>query len=94
MRIELFVPLDRPNYGLTVNPETVVLSRMVCSDKRMDEYRMTKCRPQIIEMYKDVGKKSLTLTYTASRKTKGLEMLAYSGNCTIPEKKYSAISIE
>lgn len=50
--------------------------------------------PQIIEMYKDAGKKSLTLTYTASRKTKGLEMLAYSGNCTIPEKKYSAISIE
>jgi len=47
MRIELLVSLDRPNYGLTVNPETVVLSRMVCSDKRMDEYRMTKCRPVI-----------------------------------------------
>lgn len=50
--------------------------------------------PQIIEMYKDARKKSLTLSYTACRKAKGSEMLAYSRNCAIPDRMYSAISIE
>ncbi len=50
--------------------------------------------PKIIEMYRNVEKRLLTLSYTASRKTKGSEMLAFSNNFIIPEGKYSAITIE
>lgn len=50
--------------------------------------------PKIIEMYRNVEKRLLTLSYTASQKTKGSEMLAFSNNFIIPEGKYSAITIE
>lgn len=50
--------------------------------------------PKIIEMYRDVEKRLLTLSYTASQKVKGSEMLAFSNNFIIPEGKYSAITIE
>ncbi len=50
--------------------------------------------PQIMKMYSDVEKKSLTLSYTASRKTRGIEMLAYSDNLKIPTGEYSSILID
>lgn len=50
--------------------------------------------PKIIEMYRDVEKRLLTLSYTASQKVKGSEMLAFSNKFIIPEGKYSAITIE
>lgn len=50
--------------------------------------------PEIIEMYRNVERRLLTLSYTASRKMKGSEMLAFSNNSVIPEGNYSAITIE
>lgn len=50
--------------------------------------------PKIIEMYRNVEKRLLTLSYTASQKVKGTEMLAFSNNFIVPEGKYSAITIE
>lgn len=50
--------------------------------------------PEIVEMYRNVEKRLLTLSYTASKKTKGNEMLAFSHNFIIPEGDYSAITIE
>lgn len=50
--------------------------------------------PRIVEMYRDVEKRLLTLSYTASQKVKGSEMLAFSHNFIVPEGKYSAITIE
>lgn len=50
--------------------------------------------PEIVEMYKNARRKSLALTYTASRKVRGSEMLAFSADCAIPDGKYSAVSIE
>jgi DNA adenine methylase len=50
--------------------------------------------PQIIEMYRHTEKRLLTLSYTASNKVKGCEMLSFSKNFIVPEGKYSAITIE
>jgi DNA adenine methylase len=50
--------------------------------------------PQIVEMYRNVEKRLLTLSYTASQKVKGSEMLAFSNNFIVPEGKYSAVTIE
>lgn len=50
--------------------------------------------PEIIEMYHEVEKRLLTLSYTAAEKTKGSEMLAFSENFVIPRKNYPAITIE
>lgn len=50
--------------------------------------------PQIVEMYHHVEKRLLTLSYTASKKVKGSEMLSFSNGFIVPEGKYSAITIE
>ena len=50
--------------------------------------------PKIVEMYRDVEKRLLTLSYTASQKMKGSEMLAFSNNFIVPEGQYSSITIE
>lgn len=49
--------------------------------------------PEIVGLYRNVESRLLTLTYTAARKTKGCEMLAFSQGLIVPESKYSAISI-
>ncbi|MDD2300560.1 MAG: DNA adenine methylase [Fermentimonas sp.] len=50
--------------------------------------------PNIIEMYHDIEKRLLTLSYTAAKKTKGSEMIAFCKDFVIPSKEYSAIKIE
>lgn len=51
--------------------------------------------PKIIEMYRNFEKRLLTLSYTASQKVKGNEMIAFSNNFNIPpEGKYSKVTIE
>lgn len=50
--------------------------------------------PRIVEMYRDVEKRLLTLSYTVSQKVKGSEMLAFSHNFIVPKGEYSAITIE
>lgn len=50
--------------------------------------------PNIIGMYRNVEKRLLILNYTAAKKTKGNEMIAFSNGFTVPEGKYSAITIE
>jgi DNA adenine methylase len=50
--------------------------------------------PQIVEMYKNARKKLLILNYTAAKKEKGYEMLAFSNNLIIPSNNYSSIVIE
>lgn len=49
---------------------------------------------EIIDMYSDVERRILTLSYSAAEKTKGNEMLAFSPGLNIPEGKYSAIAIK
>lgn len=49
--------------------------------------------PEIVEMYRNVEKRLLTLSYTASQKIKGNEMLAFSNDFIVPEGLYSAIAI-
>ena len=50
--------------------------------------------PPIVEMYSERKKSLLTLSYTAAKKGKGYEMLAFSDNFKIPEKKYRSVKIE
>lgn len=50
--------------------------------------------PNIIEMYRNTEKRLLTLNYTASKKTKGNEMLAFCDDFNIPQGRYSSITIE
>lgn len=50
--------------------------------------------PNIIEMYHDVEKRLLTLSYTAAEKIRGSEMIAFCNQFIIPEGNYSAITIE
>ena len=50
--------------------------------------------PRIVEMYRDVEKRLLTLSYTVSQKVKGSEMLAFSHNFIVPKGEYSSITIE
>ena len=50
--------------------------------------------PEILGMYDGLERKVLTLSYTASNKTKGREMLAFSEKFIIPKGSYSAITIE
>lgn len=48
----------------------------------------------IIEMYEDTEKRLLSLNYTAAKKEKGYELLAFSDNFIVPQNNYSSISIE
>ena len=50
--------------------------------------------PEILGMYDGLERKVLTLSYTASNKTRGREMLAFSEKFIIPKGSYSAITIE
>lgn len=50
--------------------------------------------PEILDMYDGLEMKVLTLSYTASNKTRGREMLAFSEKFIIPKGSYSAITIE
>lgn len=50
--------------------------------------------PEILGMYDGLEMKVLTLSYTASNKTRGREMLAFSEKFIIPKGSYSAITIE
>jgi DNA adenine methylase len=50
--------------------------------------------PDIIDMYRNVEKRLLTLSYTAANKIKGSEMIAFCDNFIVPNGKYSAITIE
>jgi len=50
--------------------------------------------PNILELYRDVEKRLLTLSYTVARKMKGSEMIAFSNHFTVPEGKFSAVTIE
>ena len=50
--------------------------------------------PNIIDMYKTVEKRLLTLSYTAAQKIKGNEMLAFCNQFIMPTGKYSAVTIE
>lgn len=47
----------------------------------------------IINLYPNVEKRLLTLSYTAAKKTKGCEMIAFCDDFAIPDGKYSAITI-
>lgn len=50
--------------------------------------------PQIIQMYNNVESRLLSLNYTAAKKEKGLELLAFSNNFIIPQQKYSSVKID
>ena len=50
--------------------------------------------PEILGMYDGLERKVLTLSYTASNKTKGREMLAFSEKFIIPKGSYSGITIK
>lgn len=50
--------------------------------------------PPIVEMYNEREKRLLSLNYTAAKKEKGYELLAFSNNFVIPEKSYSSVTIE
>lgn len=50
--------------------------------------------PDIIELYKSVEKRLLTLSYTAAQKVKGSEMIAFCDGFVIPRGDYSAVTIE
>lgn len=48
----------------------------------------------IINLYPNVEKRFLSFSYTAAQKVKGCEMIAFCDNLVIPERKYSAVTIE
>ena len=50
--------------------------------------------PDIINMYRLAEKRLLTLGYTAAKKMKGNEMIAFCEGFIIPQSEYSAITIE
>ena len=50
--------------------------------------------PNIIAMYRNAEKRVLTLSYTAARKSKGCEMIAFCKSFIIPEGRYSSVIIE
>jgi DNA adenine methylase len=50
--------------------------------------------PCIIEMYRQVQKRRLTLSYTAAKKVQGVEMLAFSDNVVLPTGKYGSITVQ
>lgn len=50
--------------------------------------------PDIINMYRNVEKRLLTLSYTAAQKVKGSEMIAFCDHFIVPNGKYSSITIE
>ena len=50
--------------------------------------------PDIIEMYRNVEKRLLTLSYTAAQKVRGSEMIAFCNPFIIPEGKYASVTIE
>jgi DNA adenine methylase len=50
--------------------------------------------PEVVELYRNVEKRLLTLSYTAMNKEKGNEMIAFSDGLRIPIGKYSSVTIE
>lgn len=50
--------------------------------------------PNVIDMYRNVEKRLLTLSYTAAQKVKGSEMIAFCDQFIVPSGKYSAVTIE
>mgnify|MGYP002408327499 CR=1 FL=1 len=50
--------------------------------------------PEVIDMYAWAKKRLLSLSYTAGRKTRAYEMIAFSDDLLIPEGSYSSISID
>jgi DNA adenine methylase len=50
--------------------------------------------PQIVNMYDKAERRLLSLNYTAARKGRGYEMLAFSKGLTIPRNLYSSVVIE
>lgn len=50
--------------------------------------------PDIIDLYRNVEKRLLTLSYTAAQKVKGCEMIAFCDDFIVPKGKYSAVTIE
>lgn len=50
--------------------------------------------PDIIDLYRNVEKRLLTLSYTVAQKVKGCEMIAFCDGFIIPDGKYSAVTIE
>lgn len=50
--------------------------------------------PDILALYGDIEKRLLTLSYTAAKKVKGREMIAFCDKLIIPEGKYRAVTIE
>ena len=50
--------------------------------------------PQIVSMYDKAERKLLSLNYTAARKGRGYEMLAFSTGLTIPRNCYPSVLIE
>ena len=50
--------------------------------------------PNIIEMYRDVEKRLLSLSYTAAEKVRGSEMIAFCNHFIIPQGKYASVTIE
>jgi len=49
---------------------------------------------KIVEMYPDVARRRLTLSYTVAQKVKGLELIAFCDHFIVPEGKYSSVLIE
>lgn len=50
--------------------------------------------PDIVNLYSNVEKRLLTLSYTAAQKVKGCEMIAFCDGLVIPDGKYSSVTIE
>ena len=49
---------------------------------------------EVIALYHDIERYLLTLSYTAQRKTRGNEMIAFSPGLIVPTGKYSSVAIE
>jgi DNA adenine methylase len=50
--------------------------------------------PEILEMYKNVDKKTLSLRYSAAEAKSGKELIAFSKKFEVPTQAYSSIKIE
>lgn len=50
--------------------------------------------PQIVDMYKENEMRLLTLNYSAARKIKGYEIIAFCDDFIIPNNKYRSIKID
>ena len=50
--------------------------------------------PGVVDLYRNVRKRLLTISYTAAKKEKGCEMIAFCDGIIIPDGKYSSVTIE